>query len=75
MKKKNKFAIRREKKNMEKVISLDNHYNANSYSNYEDTCEWDSISNIFNKIIKKNKLDSQQVNNMIKKVKFEVRGK
>jgi hypothetical protein len=64
---------------MENVISLNQHINnTEKYAQstiVDNVCEWDVIGDIFSKAIQKKNLSKKQVNDTIKKIKLEVRGK
>ena len=63
---------------MENVIFLDKQTNTKACSKpneMDNICEWDSIGEIFANAVKRKKLSNMQVNNMITKIKSEIRGK
>lgn len=58
-----------EEHKMEKVIN----YNMNEYKLHDDDCEWDIIGNIFAKAIKRKGMSKKQVDEVVKKVRVEMR--
>jgi len=59
---------------MENVVYLDKQSHS-KYNEVHNNCEWDNIGEIFTNAIKRKKLSAIQVDNIVSKIKSEVRGK
>lgn len=64
---------KKEDKDMERVIGLQRNSDMNEYKLHDDDCEWDIIGNIFAKAIKRKGMTKRQVDEVVEKVRLEMR--